>query len=595
MSELRQSERVGEFDSPLGKDVLALARFDGTEGLSELFEYRIELLSRESALDFDPALGRNCTAKFRTPNGAERVFNGVLVEAEWIGAREDLFVYRVVLRPWLWLLSRAADCRIWHETTAIDVITEVFRERGFTDFEKRLSKTYPKLEYCVQYRETDLNFVSRLMEKHGVYYYFLHSEGKHQLVLSDSRSSHERVPGHEKTPYYPGPQSRRDVAHFNGWVPQRRFQTGRHELNDYDFKEPTKDLTGRKEANSNYNKGKLEIFDYPGKYVDRDVGEAYAGVRLDADQARDRRRRATGDAIGLYAGGLTELERHSSQSENIEYLVTHASHSFVLQSYRSGSSGEDDYLGAFELQDRRIPFRAPLMTPKPIVHGPQTARVVGENEHDNAEIDVDKYGRILVLFHWDRKKKKSCRLRVAQVWAGKQWGGQVIPRIGMEAVVEFLEGDPDRPLVVGTVYNGDNRHPYPLPGDKTRSGLKSDSSIGHNGYNEFMFEDRKNAEMIRMHGQKDHEVKILNKETWEIGEKFEGAKSASRSATLVNGGDELTIRAGDRTIWISNFQKTTAGDGIKLICGASVIEMTPTEIRIISGHIALSAPKIDWN
>jgi type VI secretion system secreted protein VgrG len=324
-------------------------------------------------------------------------------------------------------------------------------------------------------------------------------------------------------------------------------------------------------------------------------------VRLDADQAQDRRRHATGNAISLFPGGLTQLERHPTAAENVEYLVLRASHCYVAQQYRSGGEGEDDYSGAYELLDSSIPYRSPLVTPRSVIHGPQTARVVGK---DGEEIDVDKFGRILVLFHWDRKQKKSCRVRVAQVWAGKQWGGQFIPRIGMEAVVEFLEGDPDRPLVVGTVYNGDNKHPYDLPDNKTQSGVKSDSSLGHSGYNEFMFEDKKDSETIRMQAQKDHEVKVLNSEKWEIGSKFQGGKGASRQTTLVKGSDQVTIQSGDQTIevqagnqtiTISGNLKTSANMGIKLTCGASTIEMTPTEIKITSGHVAISAPKIDWN
>jgi type VI secretion system secreted protein VgrG len=292
---------------------------------------------------------------------------------------------------------------------------------------------------------------------------------------------------------------------------------------------------------------------------------------------------------------LTALEKHSSEAENIEYLVLRTSHSFVLQSYRSGSSGEGDYFGAYELLDAAIPYRAPLTTPKSVIHGPQTARVVGEDGKDGEEIDVDEFGRILVLFHWDRKEMKSCRVRVAQVWAGKKWGGQFIPRIGMEAVVEFLEGDPDRPLVVGTVYNGANKHPYDLPDNKTQSGIKTESSLGHDGYNEFMFDDKKDSELVRMQAQKDHKVTILNTETTEIGEKFKGGTAASRTTTLKNGSDELTVQAGNQTIKISGKLDVTVDQMITFTCGGSVIQITPSSISISSGNIAITAPIIAWN
>jgi type VI secretion system secreted protein VgrG len=587
-----QANRPGEFNSPLGKDKLAMTRFDGSEGLGELFEYRVEAVSSQDNIDFDSALGHNCSVTFKTANGPDRIFNGVLVEAQWIGATEDLFVYRVVLRPWLWLLSRTSDCRIFHNMTARDIIKQVFNDRGFSDYKDKITSSLPTLEYCVQYRETDLNFVCRLMEQHGVYFFFDHSESQHILVLADSKSSHAPIPGHATMPYFGGAQSRRDMENFSHWTSERRFRTGKYDLNDYDFKQPTKNLDANKSAGSKYNKGQLEIYDYPGLYNKHSDGETFAKVRLDADQAHDRRRYAAGNAISLFPGGLTTLARHSTAAENIEYLVLRASHSYVAQSYRSGGGGEDDYSGSYELLASSRPFRSPLVTPKAVIHGPQTARVVGKS---GEEIDVDEFGRILVLFHWDRKQKQSCRVRVAQVWAGKQWGGQFIPRIGMEAVVEFLEGDPDRPLVVGTVYNGDNKHPYDLPDNKTQSGVKSDSSLNHGGYNELMFEDKKGSEFIRMQAQKDHQVKILNTETWEIGSQFKGGKGPSRTTTLVKGSDEVTIQAGDQTITISGALTTSANQGIKLTCGASVIEMSPTEIKITSGHISMSAPKIDWN
>ncbi|WP_294541197.1 type VI secretion system tip protein TssI/VgrG [uncultured Rhodoblastus sp.] len=604
MSQLLQENRPGEFNSPLGKDKLSLTRFDGSEGIGELFEYRVEAVSSQDNIDFDSALGHNCCVTLKTKSGPDRHFNGVLVEAQWVGSTEDLFIYRMVLRPWLWLLSRTSDCRIWRDENALDaldIIKQVFRDRGFTDFRDSTTSGFPTQEYCVQYRETDFNFVSRLMEKHGIYYFFEHSQDRHLLVLADSKSSHKPVPGHAATPFFGAAQTRRDQENFSRWTAERRFRTGKYDLNDYDFKKPGKNLDVNKLAGSKYNKGQLEIYDYPGAYIEQSNGETFAKVRLDADQAQDRRRHATGNAISLFPGGLTKLERHPTAAENVEYLVLRASHSYVAQHYRSKGEGEDDYSGAYELLDSSIPYRSPLVTPRSVIHGPQTARVVGK---DGEEIDVDEFGRILVLFHWDRKQKKSCRVRVAQVWAGKQWGGQFIPRIGMEAVVEFLEGDPDRPLVVGTVYNGDNKHPYDLPESKTQSGVKTDSSLGHSGYNEFMFDDKKDSETIRMQAQKDHEVKILNSETWEIGSKFQGGKGASRKTTLVQGSDSVTIQsgdqtievqAGDQTVTISGNLKTSADMGIKLTCGASSIEMTPTEIKITSGHVAISAPKIDWN
>ena len=242
--------------------------------------------------------------------------------------------------------------------------------------------------------------------------------------------------------------------------------------------------------------------------------------------------------------GATTFEKYPDGSENKEYLVLRAAHSFAA--HPTAQAGESDplYTGHYEFLQSDVNYRAPLTTPQPLIHGLQTAKVVGK---DGEEIDVDEHGRILVRFYWDRKNKQSCRVRVAQVWAGKGWGGQVIPRIGMEVIVEFLEGDPDRPLVTGAVYNADYKYPYEMPANKTQSGLKSDSSKGHGGYNEFMFEDKKGSEEIRMHAEKDHNVVIRHAETVEIGENFQGM-DPSRTTTLKNGSDSSRFSSAARPL-----------------------------------------------
>jgi type VI secretion system secreted protein VgrG len=264
-----------------------------------------------------------------------------------------------------------------------------------------------------------------------------------------------------------------------------------------------------------------------------------------------------------------------------------------MQSYRSGAEADPLYVGHYEFLQSDINFRAPLATPRPIIYGPQTAKVVGK---DGEEIDVDEHGRILVRFYWDRKNKQSCRVRVAQVWAGKGWGGQVIPRINQEVIVEFLEGDPDRPMVTGAVYNGDNKHPYEMPANKTQSGLKSDSSKGHSGYNEFMFEDKKDSEKIVMHGERDHEVVIRRAQSVEIGEIFSGKSDPSRKTTLKNGSDELAIQAGNQKVDIQGKQditvletiSITAQQKITLTVGGSTITIDPTGVTVNAPMIKLN-------
>jgi type VI secretion system secreted protein VgrG len=594
-SAVKQDTRVGQLTTPLGKDVLVLVRLDATEGLSELFEYRIEALSAKE-IDFDAILGRPCSVLVKAYE-KERHFHGVLVEAQWVDVKQEHHVYRLVLRPWLWLCSRTSDCRFFQDKTAPEIIQEVFRDRGFNDFRPSLSESYPKLEYCVQYRETDLAFVSRLMEQHGIYYFFEHTSDKHTLVLADSMSSHQPVPGLASIDFIPpGNSDRRDRQHIYHLVSERRFRTGKVELNDYYELTPSADLKADKKGTARYNKSDMEFYDYPGKYKKKSDGEKYAKVALEAEQALDDRRRTAGNAVSLFPGGITKLQQHLKSSENKDYLVVRASHLYVAEHYRSSSRGADEeYSGHYEfLPKENKVFRAPIVTPKPRIHGIQTAKVVGKK---GEEIDVDEHGRILVQFFWDRKEKQSCRIRVAEVWAGKKWGGQFIPRIGMEVVVEFLEGDPDRPLVVGSVYNGEYKHPYELPARKTQSGLKSDSTTnGGGGFNQIMFEDQKGSEEINVQAEKDHKVKVKHAESREIGEKFEAPTGRpSRQVAIKMGDDKLKLDTGSRDTDIALMDKLKAGVMIKLECGASKITMTPVSIMIEAPLISLSGALIKIN
>lgn len=602
MGDLKQDKRIGEFTTPLGKDELVLTRFFGTEGLGELFEYAVEAISETENINFDGAIGRSCSLKLKAHDRPDRIFNGIMVNAQWLGASGIYYHYRIVLRPWFWLCDQKADCRIFLNKSVTDIIQEVFSKGGFNDFELRTTNTYDKIEYCVQYRETDFAFVSRLMEQFGIYYFFEHSESKHMMIIADSPSSHKTIPGHATIPYIAlGGADQRIEEHIYRWASERRFRTGTIELNDYDYLNPKKNLKTSEEATESYTRSKLKVYDFPGKYDDEGKGKKFAKIRLDGEQALDHRRHSTGDAPGLYPGGVVTLEKHPTKDENREYLVVRANHSFSTEAYRTGggAGGDEAYFGNYEFLPKKQPFRSLMVTPKPKIHGIQTAKVIGNKGEENEEISTDAHGRIWVQFFWDHEKSISCPIRIAQVWAGKKWGGIFIPRVGMEVVVEFLEGDPDRPLVTGCVYNGDYKVPYDLPDNKTQAGLKSDSSKGHGGYNEFMFEDQKGSEKIRMHAEKDHEVTIRNSETTKIGEIFAPPKgSPSRSTTLQSGDDQLTIQTGDQTISIPAGNQTTtvamniattANISITLTVGMSTVNITPGSITLTSGVINIAA------
>lgn len=593
-SALGQEQRTASFSTPAGKDEFTLIKFEANEALSELFTYNIEATSKTENADLQSIMSEKCSIKFTLKNKSERVLNGTLVDAQWLGQQDDLYIYRFTLRPWLWLLSQRADCRIFKNKTALDIIKEIFKKEGSASFDDRTSETLQPIDYCVQYRETDLDFVLRLMEQYGIYYYFKHSDGDHKLVLCDSRSAHDQVTAAAE-PSFQGdasayafvPQGNRFprsmVEHLTHWSTIRRLRTGKFELKDYDFEKSESDLTAR--AEEGFPKAKsYEAYDYPAAYTKRDQGEHFARVMAQAEQAQDDRRYAGGDAASLYPGALMKLCEHPTGAENSEYIVVRATHAFGIQSYRSsGRRDEALYHGSYELQKSDKRFRAPIVTPRPTVYGPHTAKVVGEkNQGEEGDIDVDEFGRIWLRFHWDREDgSTSCRTRVAQMWAGKGWGGQVIPRIGQEVIVEYIEGNPDLPLVVGAVVNDQHKPPYELPANKTQSGLKSESTDGagfSDTYNEIKFEDRKDQEVLEIRTEKDHKITVNNIETRDIGERYQDG-GYSRETTLIKGNDKLDIQNGKLDV--------EALTEINLKVGESTIKMTPGSIEIKSPKITI--------
>ena len=587
------SGRVAELVTPAGRDTFALLHFEGEEAMSGLFEYRIEALCEDQNFDFDKLIGKKAHVRFRSYGGIDRFFNGIVVDTEWTGMRQAFNAYRMTLRPWLWLLGRRADCRIFSDKNAVDIIEKVFKDAGFDDFDIRCSRgDYAKIEYCVQYRETDLSFVSRLMEEWGIFTYHEHSENGHKLILGDSRSSYKDVllPHPGSLNFVPlGGLDRREIEHVSSWRSDRRFRTGKFAVTDFDYMKPTANLKADAKAAERYEKSSLEHYDYPGRHTERDLGEKRAKVRLEAEQALDHRRHASGDAASLFPGGTVTVTGHPA--DNGRYLVVSARHVIATEAYRSGegAGAGEVYSGVYEFQPLDRPYRAPQMTPRPRVQGPQTAIVTTRKGKESEEIDVDEEGRIFVQFHWNREKDNISRpVRVAQMWSGKSWGFQVIPRVGQEVVVQFLEGDPDQPLVVGTVYNKDYAYPYKLPDQKTVSGMKSDSTKGHGGYNQLTFDDKKSSEKITVRAEKDLESVVRNSETREIGVAFDTPSGKpSRSTVLKNGDEEFKVALGNWKATVAQEVHIKAGTRLILEVGASKITMDPASITIEAGKITL--------
>ena len=369
---ISQDAQQGKLTTPLGEDVLGLSRFSSVEALSELFEIRIEAVSTQANIDFSSALGLGATIELNAQDGQKRYFHGIMTEARWGGSKEDLSVYQMVLRPWLWLLTRTSDCKIFPQMTPNDIIKKVFSDRGFSDFKDSTTGSPPTLEYCVQYRETDFNFVSRLMEHFGIYYFFEHEDGKHTLVLADAKSCHSPAPGLSTVDYNPVDDAeRRESQYIETWSLGRRLQTGVFVLEDYGYKAPPTNLLAQAQGPGGYGHDSMEMFDYTYTYVDTEgnnfvdqgQGEKFAKYRLEAAQSLDQRRSAMGAAPSLFPGALVTLQKYPDDGQNKEYLVTHCTHDFEEADYRSGDAGGAGYVGNYELTLSDRQFRAPAVSP----------------------------------------------------------------------------------------------------------------------------------------------------------------------------------------------------------------------------------------
>jgi len=516
------SDRHVEMTSPLGKDVLLFQRLTASDTLGRPFALELEVLSKDHEIALDSVIGKAFSLRLETRAGNERRFHAIATEFGHAGSHLHYARYKVMLRPWLWLLTRTASCRIFQEKSVPDIIKEVFRDHGFSDFKDSLAGSYEKRSYCVQYRESDFDFVSRLIEHEGIYYFFEHSASKHTLVLADGYGAHSKASGYATIHYYPpDPHGRRKEEHLNEVTGTKRIQPGKYKLDSFDFEKPRADLAASSVASRSHDHAQYEIYDYPADYSRSSQGDGYARVRLEGHQARHETIAASGDACGVVAGNLFSLEGHPRQALNREYLIVSSCHKLEMQGYESGTGSLtlSDSL-SLEAIESQQPFRSAETTPKPVIPGPQTAIVVGKK---GEEIWTDEHGRVKVQFHWDREgeedENSSCWIRVAQIWAGGAWGAIALPRIGQEVIVEFLNGDPDQPIVTGRVYNGDNKVPYPLPARQTQMGIRSRSTKKGNAdnFNELRFEDEKGNEYVFFHAERDLHQRVKEDDFEHVG------------------------------------------------------------------------------
>ena len=546
-----QDNRRARLQTVLGSNALALLRMDGQEELAGDFVWQIEALSADPNLDLNALLGTHATVELEVAGG-QRHFDGFVTSAQWCGMEENGNRYDIVLRPWLHIAGLRRNQRIFHNMPVTDILTEVlgsYAGMGSPHMEQELAADYPTLEYTVQYRESDADFARRLMERFGITWHWRHDMGNHTLVLTDQVSFHPEVAGASRAFYSVEGYHMHDEEHFYEWRGGSRVTTGAVRLTEYNFKIPHATQEVGQSGDATHDHSDIESFDWPGDYLEEGYGRDVVARRIQEETGQSVRYIAKGDVASLGAGWcVTPVGDTIPGVTGTRMLCLRAVHSYRAQAYGSGDAkgSEEAYEGDYVLMPETEPLRPERRTHVPLVYGPQTAVVVGDGE-----IDCDEYGRILVRFHWDLQNAYSMRCRVSQNWAGKGWGGMVIPRIGMEVVVEFLEGDPDKPLVTGCVYNGFNNVPYPLPANKTRSTFKSDTHQG-GGFNELMFEDERDQELIYMHGQKDQQIEILN----------DRSKSIGRDESNTIGRDRSQVVGQDETLTVGRDQRETIGQDV---------------------------------
>jgi len=539
--------------SPLPAADLFLDALQVSEGLSQLGGMQLSLLSEKSDLKPADLLGKPVTLTMHLLDDSKRYFHGYITRFGIGTPRGRYFSYQADVRPWLWFLQRTSDCRIFQEMTVPDIVKKVFDDHaGLAQVKLKLFRTYRPWTYCVQYRESDFQFVTRLLEREGIYWYFEHTNGKHELVLMDSLSAHDPITGEGTIRYIEDPShAPPDEEYVSRWSFTQEVKTGKTALTSYDFERPATSLLVDASLSRSHDQAAAERFDFQGDYLKAPDGKQYAEDWLDEVQTRHHRLQGEGNAMGLEAGRTFKLSRHPRADQNANYLLTQVEIHAQVAVFDAGQSGSQ-YTVKFDAIPAAQQFRPQRRTPKPFVQGPQTAVVVGPG---GDEIFTDKYGRVKVQFHWDRYGKKdeksSCWVRVSQPWAGQNFGFVHIPRIGQEVVVSFLEGDPDQPLITGRVYNAQQMPPWDLPANATQSGLLTRSSTGgaYGNANAIRFEDKKGAEQLWLHAEKNQDIEVENDETHWVGH--------DRTKTIDH--DETTHVKHDRTETVDNNEKITIG------------------------------------
>jgi len=591
-----QEDRLLSIDTPLGHDVLLLQALTGYEGISRLFTYDLILLAHDNdSIVFSDIVGQSVTITVTSPSGTPRYINGYVSQFTQGDTDDRNFThYQAQVVPWLWFLTREADCRIFQNLAVNDILSQVLSLFDLNDFRLSLTGTYPELEYCVQYRETTFNFVSRLMEEFGIFYYFDHSTyGKHTMVLADQSST---LPACSSSPISYSTQvgGLEDPEAISAWRVRQEVRTGMYTVTDYNFTTPSTSLQSTEPTVVDLSASEpLELFDYPGLHTTKDLGDTVAKTRMQEEEAGYMVVSAEGNCFGVIPGYSFLLKNHYRSDQNTTYVVTEVRHSASEgQTYTTTADTQEGetYSNTLTCIPLSVTYRPERVTPKPFVQGPQPALVVGKA---GEEIWVDQYGRVVVQFYWDRigvqNENSSCWIRTSQPWAGGNWGAMWIPRIGQEVLVSFLEGDPDRPVITGRVYNANQMPPYALPTYQTRSTFMSRSSQGGGAanYNELRFEDLKGQEQIFMNAEMDMDLRV-EKDSRE----FIGANRhlivTTNQVEQVQTDKHLHVEGSHYEKIDTNMSLNVGGNQMESVTGNKSLSVTGNQNESVTGNVSLS-------
>jgi type VI secretion system secreted protein VgrG len=557
MTQYTQTERPLKIQTTLGDDALLLARIDGEEGISRLFHFDLDLVSPKLDVDAADLLRTAAAVTFPLHDGNIRTIHGIFNRFSQTGRDGDLATYHAEIVAWPWFLSLRRDSRIFQNKSILDIAEKIFGSWGFTDFDFRC-ESRPAREFIVQYAETDWAFISRWLEAEGIFYFFDHADEGHTLVLADANTAMEPCPNISEA-WIRG-RAIVDMDTVGAVTFEHSVQVGKVTLKDFDYLQPSLSL----EASEGDGVG--EIYDYPGWYATPEDASRYARYRLEAEEARREEIRGEGNCRWMQTGHTFELQGHFNADTNGEYVLTSIRHACGTAGFRTGESESFDYRNTFMCMPAGIPFRPPLSTPAPQVRGSQTAIVVGP---EGEEVWTDKYGRVKIQFHWDREGRRnedsSCWVRVATPWGGKGYGSVSVPRIGNEVLVDFLEGNPDRPIIVASVYNAEQMPPFELPGSGIQMGMKSRSSPGGGGYNEITATDTKGKEQMTVNAQYDMSTAVGNDETHTVGNNRTASVAVDETCdvgsnqVLSVGADQDLSVGGNRSVSVGGNEDVNVG------------------------------------